>query len=175
MAKREGQRNVHDMFLSQVPKCPQPITSSDDASSDFKSESEGRVSNSSAILSSTEAGSTATETNSAISTATGSSSCALPCCTELKPCQPINPMVLASLANKGWRFVQNWYQQFPWLTLYLSKKKVFCFYCRHNYFSAWAFKNCSLAFISDGFNNWKKAVKFNNHESSHTHLEARMK
>ena len=55
---------------------------------------------------------------------------------------------------------------------------MFYFYCRYiSLHQLLTFsKNFSPAFISDGFNNWNKAIKkFNDHESSHTHLEARMK
>ena len=144
------------------------------------SESEVRVESS--IPSGTETSSSVTgstaETNVEGTSQPNCSACILPCCTDPKPFQPVNSVVLASLANKDRNFVVDWFKQFPWLTLCLTKKKVFCVYCRYiSQHQLLTFsKNFSPAFISDGFNNWKKAIKkFNDHESSHTHLEARMK
>ena len=133
----------------------------------------------SSILSSTESSSTATVSSTAIcSTITDCLTCTHPCCTDQKPFQPVNSVVLASLANKGRNFVVNWFKQFPWLTLCLTQKRVFCFYCRDiSQHELLTFsKNFSRAFISDGFINWKKAIKkFSDHESSHNHREAGMK
>ena len=182
MAKRQGQQSIHDMFLAH-PKRSRPNATSDDTTSNTTSgtvsESEMRVSDvptCSSIQSST---STTTDNSTAsCSTVTECSTCTHPCCTDQKPFQPVNQVVLASIANKGRNFVVNWFQQFPWLTLCLTKKKVFCFYCRHisRHEHLTFSKNFSGAFISDGFNNWKKAIKkFNDLESSHTHLEAKMK
>ena len=59
-----------------------------------------------------------------------------------------------------------------------QEESVLFFYCRYiSKHKLLTFsKNVSPAFISDGFNNWKKAIKkFNDHESSHTHLEAKNK
>ena len=69
-------------------------------------------------------------------------------------------------------FCRKWFTEHTWLTFCVSRKKVFCFYCR-----AAASKHLltfsSSAFISSGFNNWKKAKdRFRNREQSHTHMEA---
>lgn len=185
MAKRHSQQSLIDMW-HDCPKRSRPdATTNDPASSVSKtvSESEVRISGvASSIPLGTEISSTATESSTATSSEgmsqPGCSACTHPCCTDSKPFQPENPVVLASLVNKGRNFVVEWFKQFPWLTLCLTKKKVFCFYCRYTSLHQLLIfsKNCSPAFISDGFNNWKKAMKkFNDHESSHTHLEARMK
>ena len=185
MSKRQGHQCIRDMFLA-CPKRSRPDATSEDTTSTITSEtvseSEVRMSDvRSSVLSNTEASSTTTGSSTAIcstTVTTDCSTCTHQCCTDQKPFQPVNQVVLASLANKGRNFVVNWFKQFPWLTLCLTKKKVFCFYCRHiSQRERLTFsKNFSCAFIRDGFNNWKKAIKkFNDHESNHTHHEARMK
>ena len=53
----------------------------------------------------------------------------------------------------------SWFSEHPWLTYCTTKRKVFCFYCRRAYktnvltFS----KKSDQAFISIGYDNWKKA------------------
>ena len=95
-----------------------------------------------------------------------------------KDFQPTSREILASLAFNGRNFVAKWFEQYPWLTVCLTKRKVFCFECTYaSVHELLTFShNCSPAFIKDGCNNWKKAVeKFNAHEASHTHQEAIMK
>ena len=108
------------------------------------------------------------------SASTSQSVCTSVCCSDkaLKPFQPTSRML------NGRNFVAEWFEQYPWLTVCLTKRKIFCFECRFDSkhelltFS----HNCSPAFTDDGFNNWKKAIeKFNSHEASHTHREATMK
>ena len=54
----------------------------------------------------------------------------------------------------------SWYEKYSWITLCLTKKKVFCLYCRychkHNTFLQAANK-CDDAFTTRGFDNIKKA------------------
>ena len=53
-----------------------------------------------------------------------------------------------------------WYKDYPWLTLCITSRKAFCFYCRLYYEQKELSlsKNIEPAFIRDGFNNWKKAL-----------------
>ena len=121
MTKRQGQQCIRDMFLAH-PERARPVATSDDTTSNVRSAGSD-ISDVPTCSSSTETSSTATGS----STASECSTCTHPCCTDQKPFRPVNPVVLASLANKGRNFVVSWFKQFPWLTLCLTKKKVFCF------------------------------------------------
>ena len=108
-----------------------------------------------------------------------SESCSFQCCAnEDKAFQPNDKPTLLSLNSKNRNFKVGWYKQFPWLSVCTYRKKVFCLYCRHasnhNWFSF--MKTGEKVFTEKGFQNWKKAIeKFKAHESSHSHLEARLK
>lgn len=107
------------------------------------------------------------------------SECNSVCCSDLmKPFQPQSEECLACLTSNGRKFVPKWFQQYPWLTVCSTRRKVFCYECRcisKRELLTFS-KNSSPAFTSSGFNNWKKAVqKFNSHETSHAHREAHMK
>ena len=162
MAKCHSQQSLLDMWSQKHPK---PDATSDNSAfsmSETVSESEVRVESfipSGTETSSSVTGSTA-ETNVEGTSQPNCSACILPCCTDPKPFQPVNSVVLANLANKDRNFVVDWFKQFPWLTLCLTKKKVFCVYCRYiSQHQLLTFsKNFSPAFISDGFNNWKKSL-----------------
>lgn len=101
------------------------------------------------------------------------------CCSdETKPFQPTTKAALRDLTRNGRKFNPEWFGEYPWLTLCMTKKKVFCLYCRsvtkHGLLEY--SKNSHPAFIVDGFSNWKKAgEKFSNHASSHAHKEAVLK
>ena len=100
------------------------------------------------------------------------------CSSNLKPYQPSSQNVLKTLARGGRNFTSRWFKQYPWLTVCKTTKKVYCFYCRYisNLGLLTFSKCCSHVFSTEGFNNWKKAIeKFNAHEASHAHREARMK
>jgi hypothetical protein len=63
------------------------------------------------------------------------------------------------------------YKQFPWLTICLTYKKVFCLCCRYATLLSIS-KMGEKAFTETGFQNWKKALqKFKSHEGSHAHRE----
>ena len=106
------------------------------------------------------------------------SACTADCCIDLtKVYQPTNKVVLESLFNQR-NFRSEWFKQYPWLTVCLTKRKVFCLPCRYTFVNKLLTfsKNCSPAFIEDGFNNWRKATKrFHDHEGSLSHQEAEMK
>ena len=72
------------------------------------------------------------------SASTSRSVCTLVCCSDeaLKPFQPTSREILVSLILNGRNFVAKWFEQYPWLTVCLTKRKVFCFECRLIYFKA---------------------------------------
>ena len=77
--------------------------------------------------------------------------------------------------NEYRSFQIKWYKDYPWLTLCITSKKAFCFYCRLYYEQKelCLSKNIEPAFIRDGFNNWKKALqRFDVHQRSAGHKEA---
>lgn len=113
--------------------------------------------------------------------------CTSQCCSGDTPFQPTDIHTLKE-TSKQWtvktktvtRHVQKvWFETFPWLTLCLEKKKVFCFTCRRAYrenLLVFVKGTVDKAFLEDGFGNWKKAVsKFKEHESSGCHKEATQK
>lgn len=105
--------------------------------------------------------------------------CQSSCCSNIKePYQPKNTKILHCLARCKRSFMSNWYKTYPWLSVCITKKKVFCFYCR--YAQKQMLLNFSKrgedTFTKTGYNNWKKALeKFKNHSLSITHCEAVMK
>ena len=104
--------------------------------------------------------------------------CSTVCCIDLsKVYQPTNKEALESLFNQR-NFRHGWFKQYPWLTVCLTKNKVFCSPCRYIFLNKMLTfsKNFSPAFIEDGFNTWRKATKrFCDHEVSLSHREAKMK
>lgn len=59
----------------------------------------------------------------------------------------------------------------------MTKKKVFCVFCRHASKQGWIMFSRTgeqqSAFIEVGFQNWKKGIeKFKAHEGSNVHREA---
>jgi len=113
------------------------------------------------------------------STVHSSTACELLCCHSLdKPYQPRDDKSLSCLTNCKRNFMAHWYKDYPWLSVCITKQKVFCYYCRY------VDQHCTLnfsnrgedTFTTNGFNNWKKALeKFKTHALSITHREAVMK
>ena len=71
-----------------------------------------------------------------------------------------------------------WYEQYPWLTLCVAKRKAFCLYCRYgtNHGQLTLSKMGENVFTITGFNYWKKALeKFRIHSGCSAHKEAVMK
>ena len=100
------------------------------------------------------------------------------CCSGSQAFQPRDADTLSSFVRKDRKFLTAWYDIYAWVTLCVSKRKVFCFYCRH----AAKHNQCSMstkgedAFSLNGFDNYKKALeKFQTHEKSALHREAVMK
>ena len=105
--------------------------------------------------------------------------CTTVCCSEIQQAyQPNEKVILSLFIKKGRKFLPAWYKMFPWITLCITHKKIFCVYCRfaqrHKLFTF--AKKGDVAFSVKGFDNFKKAVqKFRIHENSDSHLEARLK
>ena len=94
--------------------------------------------------------------------------------------QPKNNLTIKSLkasgpSGKTRNFQPSWYTQFPWISVCVTRKSVFCLYCRYAEKHHWlSFSRCGEnVFTPVGFQNWKKAIeKFKSHEGSHFHREA---
>ena len=72
----------------------------------------------------------------------------------------------------------SWYKSYPWITVCTSRYMIFCVSCRSaNGQGLLTFsKRSNLAFVQDGFSNWKKALQtFQEHEASSMHREAALK
>ena len=103
------------------------------------------------------------------------STCSGHCSSYEKGFQPVDKPTLDMIATEKMNFQPQWYKQFPWLTVCLTYKKVFCLYCRYaNQHNLLSFsKMGEKAFTEAGFQNWKKALeKFKLHHGSHVHREA---
>ena len=114
-------------------------------------------------------------------TESSDSLCIAECCNGDRPYQPrINySSVSKSKQGKCCRsFQSSWYGSFKWLSYCMTHNKVFCYYCRTATASrlvSFSKKN-NDAFVSVGFDNWKKAMKrFREHELCHMHTESYMK
>ena len=97
-------------------------------------------------------------------TVTPAAVCSAPCCTDAshQPYCPNNFNRSKRLQGKQMRSCQKaWLVEFPWLTYCATFGTVFCFHCREvKYKELLTFSKClDNAFITTGFNNWKKAKK----------------
>ena len=58
--------------------------------------------------------------------------CVAHCCSsDEKGFQPVDNPTGDIIATEKRNFQPQWYKQFPWLTICLTYKKVFCLYCRY--------------------------------------------
>ncbi|XP_025107400.1 zinc finger MYM-type protein 1-like [Pomacea canaliculata] len=97
------------------------------------------------------------------------------CCKDaLSPFQPVSDIILSKTersfsTSSARRLKASWFELYPWLHLCTTNYKAYCFICMqaaHHHASSKA----DQAFISIGFNNWKKAIeKFNCHQMSSAH------
>ena len=100
------------------------------------------------------------------------------CCSDdRKAFQPTESAILSQFVQKDHKFLPIWYKSFEWTALCTTKEKVFRVYCRfaekHKLLLS---KKSDEAFTVNGFGNYKKAIqKFQLHEKSDCHLEAKMK
>ncbi len=96
--------------------------------------------------------------------------------TYTKPNQP-DPKVLIKQVLKEWTltFQKAWYDKYPWLHVNMGTEGVLYFHCS-KYFKTGKpaqAKSIDPAFVSTGFQNWKKALeKFSMHEKSEGHKVA---
>ena len=101
--------------------------------------------------------------------------CSARCSSNEKGFQPVDKPTLDMIATEKRNFQPQWYKQFPWLTMCLTYKKLFCLYCRYatqHHLLSFS-KMGEKAFTETGFQNWKKALeKFKLHEGSHARREA---
>ena len=102
--------------------------------------------------------------------------CTAHCCfSDEKGFQPVDKSTLDMIATEKRNFQPQWYKQFPWLTICLTYKKVFCLYCRYatrRHLLSFS-KMGEKTFTEIGFQNWKKALeKYKSHDGSHAHREA---
>ena len=75
------------------------------------------------------------------------------------------------MANRIVHFNQ-WFLEFRWLQYNEQNDSVFCFICvqQNAKLNRRAARNKELAFISEGFSNWKKALtRFKKHQLSDCH------
>ena len=111
--------------------------------------------------------------------------CTADCCRldRTEPYQPESKEILQKTKriqgqgkNQQARYVQvQWFKQHTWLTLCLSRQKLYCYYCSKAFQSHLIVfsKSVEMAFVSTGFSNWRKATEgFRKHETSHSHSEA---
>ncbi len=109
--------------------------------------------------------------------ADGSTKCTAVCCSDFSNAyQPTNKKLYKIFVISSVISALN--EDYPWLTVCQTKRKVFCLPYRYIFLNKLHIfnKNCSPAFIEDGFNNWRKATKkFHDHEDSLCHQESTMK
>ncbi|KAJ8318420.1 hypothetical protein KUTeg_003511 [Tegillarca granosa] len=84
-----------------------------------------------------------------------------------EPNQPKKEFPTKTIGKRKRSFVYNWFSTWPWLHYEENSDKVYCFLCVRAYQEHKLANLCKeSAFISDGFNNWKKATNsFRDHES----------
>ena len=71
------------------------------------------------------------------------------------------------------RCQHNWFEDFNWLHYDVDKDAVLCAYCIKHFDKLTEERTQELAFISDGFRNWKKSPKsLSEHAKSKPHLAA---
>ena len=99
------------------------------------------------------------------------------CCRGDNAIQPTDKTTLSLFVRNKRKFLPSWYSSFPWITLCVGKKKVFCVYCRFaKRHSCLLAKKGDDAFSVNGFDNYAKAtVKFRAHDRCDAHREAMMK
>ncbi|XP_062511818.1 zinc finger MYM-type protein 1-like [Corticium candelabrum] len=108
---------------------------------------------------------------------TSRAECDARCCLDYKKAfQPTDKQTLTLLDQYKRKFMPSWYEKFPWISVCITNKTVFCGCCRYGHntalFQTFA-KRAETAFTIDGFCNWKKALeKFSKHERSDAHCLA---
>lgn len=87
-----------------------------------------------------------------------------------------NPSLIPWKQTKSQKiyFQEKWYKQFPWIHYDAKLQKMLCFQCsRAKQLGLLNLAKCQdPAFVSAGFDNWKKPERFKSHEKSDTHQHA---
>ena len=107
---------------------------------------------------------------------TSHAECNARCCLDYKKAFQPTDKTLTLLDKRKRKFMPSWYEKFPWISVCITNKKVFCACCRYGHntalFQTFS-KRAETAFTTDGFCNWKKALeKFAKHERSDAHCLA---
>ena len=76
--------------------------------------------------------------------------------------------------NKWRQFSPEWFESYTWLVLCTTTLKAYCHFCKYCATQGLLFnKTVDSAFVSVGFDNWKKAhERFKQHAQSISHKEA---
>ena len=78
--------------------------------------------------------------------------------------------------QKSRLFSPAWYVTYPWITLCTTRARVFCVYCRYCMGKGLSLAKKEEAFVTTGFDNWKKAhQRFYQHIQSVLHKESILK
>ena len=81
-------------------------------------------------------------------------------------------IVVQALKGRNLSFQASWFTKFPWLHYCVARKAVLCYVCMQSGQMP-SEMHAEGAFISTGFNNWKKALeRFSEHENSVRHIHA---
>ena len=98
--------------------------------------------------------------------------CNAPCCQDsLEAFQVTDKNILRKtrkVQGHGRQFCSEWYQNYPWLILCITYFTAFCSTCRYCYKQDLLTDKLGEAtFVTEGFNNWKKAIeRFERHARS---------
>ena len=78
-----------------------------------------------------------------------------------------------TIRNRNRRCQHQWFEDFKWLHYDMERDCVLCFYCFTHEHQLTAEHNKEPAYISTGFQNWKKAPRyFKEHEQIKCHTAA---
>lgn len=84
------------------------------------------------------------------------------------PVQPTRGFVATRDVSQMRSFKSAWFRDYRWLEYSIQKQAAFCFPCR-----IFGPRRSSMAFVSDSFDNWRKALeKFADHAKSRPHKDA---
>ena len=112
--------------------------------------------------------------------------CASECCSRaydeqgLIPFQPRDSSTIERTRRKQGQksrlFSPTWYVTYPWITLCTARARAFCVFCRYCVGKGLSLVKNENAFVTSGFDNWKKAhERFTQHAQSDLHKESILK
>ena len=86
---------------------------------------------------------------------------------------PDYPFPMKQFGKKKRSCQASWFKNFSWLHYSKEKDSVFCIFCIRHKGKLTAEHNMEEAYITKGFNNWKKALEaFVDHQQSKAHRAA---